>query len=91
MTSGAAAHAAAIAQAIKASGALVRLEAADFLRLLGKQEEPLVVVARGGLFQPRWQYLMPYKGLVLFTGSPEPVPLPGRAEILEAKRIWIPS
>jgi hypothetical protein len=91
MATGGAAYAAAIAQAIKASGALVRLEPEDFVRLLNKQEEPLVVVARGGLFQPRWQYLMPYKGLVCFTGSAEPVSLPGRAEVIEARKIWIPN
>jgi hypothetical protein len=91
MTTRAAAYAAAMAQAIKASGALVRLQPEDFVRLLNKQEEPLVVVARGALFRPRWQYLMPYKGLVFFTGSPEPVPLPGRAEIIEARRIWVPN
>lgn len=91
MTTGATAVAAAIAQAIKASGTLVRLQPDDFVRLLNKQEEPLVIVARGGLFQPRWQYLMPYKGLAFFTGSPEPVPLPGRAEIIEARKIWVPN
>ncbi len=91
MTEGAAAQAAAVAQAIKASGVLVRLKPADFMRLLNKQEEPLVVTARGGLFQARWQYLMPYRGLVFFAGSAEPVPLPGRAEVIEAQKIWIPG
>jgi hypothetical protein len=91
MTGAAAAHAAAIAQAIKASGTLVRVEPEDFVRLLNKQEEPIVITARGGLFQPRWQYLMPYKGLAFYAGSPEPVPLPGRAEIIEARKIWVPN
>ena len=44
----AASHAAAIAQAIKASGVVVRVETPDFLRLLNRQGEPIVVRAPGG-------------------------------------------
>jgi hypothetical protein len=87
----AAAHAAAIAQAVKASGTLVRVEPQDFSRLLNRQESPLVVRSRGGLFQRRWLYLTSYKGLAFFTRSVEPLPLPGRAEVVEASRIWMPG
>jgi hypothetical protein len=48
MTNGAAAaHAAAVARAIKASGAVVQMEPNDFLVLLSKSDHPLVVQARG--------------------------------------------
>jgi len=87
----AAAQAAAIAQAIKASGTLVRLEPHDFVRILNKQDAPLVVRARGGFFRTRWCYLMPYKGLAFFAISPDPLPLPGRAEVIEARKIWVPG
>ena len=87
----AAAHAAAIAQAIKASGVLVRLEPADFTRILHKQDETLVVIAPGGFFSRGWHYLTSYKGLAFFTKSKDPLPLPGRAEVVEAKSIWIPG
>jgi hypothetical protein len=40
---GTAAAAAAAAQAIKASGAIVRVELADFLNILSRQYEPLGV------------------------------------------------
>jgi hypothetical protein len=86
-----AAAAAAIAQAIKASGAVVRVEPEQFLRLLGRQEEPLVIRARGGFLEARWQYLTSFKGFVFFAKSSEPLPLPGRAEVLEAKKIWVPG
>ena len=46
-----AAQAAAIAQAIKASGVIERLEPAEFLKILGRQDEPLVVQAHGGFFR----------------------------------------
>ena len=87
----AAAHAAAIAQAIKASGVLVRVEPTDFVRILYRQDEPLVVRAPAGFWQRGWRYLTTYKGLAFFTKSPEPLALSGRTEVIEAKAIWIPS
>ncbi len=86
----AAAHAAAIAQAIKASGVVVRVEAADFLHILNRQDEPIVVRARGGFFQASWRYLTTYKGLAFFAESTDPLPLPGRAQVIDARKIWIP-
>ena len=64
---GGAAHAAAIAQAIKASGVLVRVEPMEFLKILNRQDEPLVVIATGGVFRTWWRYLTSYKGLAFFT------------------------
>jgi hypothetical protein len=87
----AAAQAAAIAQAIKASGTLVRVEPQDFLRILNRQEAPLIVRAPGGVFRTRWYYLTSYKGLAFLALSPEPLPLPGRAEIIDARKIWVPG
>lgn len=91
MAESAAAHAAAILQAIKASGTLVRVEPADFARILSKQDVPLIVRARGGFFQSKWSYLTSYKGLAFFCRSAEPIPLPGRAELIDAAKIWTPS
>lgn len=87
----AAAHAAAVAQAIKASGVLVRVQPEEFLRILNRQEEPLVVRAPAGFLQRGWRYLTSYKGLAFFTKSPEPLPLSGRAELVEAQSLWVPS
>jgi hypothetical protein len=86
-----AAHAAAIAQAIKASGVLVRVDAGEFLRVLKMQEEPLVVIAPAGLFQRGWRYLVSYKGLAFHTKSADFLPLPPRAEVVQARAISIPS
>jgi hypothetical protein len=87
----AAAHAAAVAQAIKASGVLVRVQPEEFLRILNRQEEPLVVRAPAGFLQRGWRYLTSYKGLAFFTKSPESLPLSGRAELVEAQSLWVPS
>jgi hypothetical protein len=87
----AAAHAAAVARAIKASGVLVRVRPEEFLRILNRQDEPLVVKAPAGFLQRGWRYLTSYKGLAFFTRSAESLPLSGRAELVEAESIWMPS
>lgn len=88
----AAAHAAAIARAIKASGTIVRVEPAEFLKVLARTAEPLVVFAeRSGFLNPKkYEYLTSYKGLAFFTKSATPVQFAGRVEIISAKKIWIP-
>lgn len=83
--------AAAAIRALKASGVFVRVAPEDFLRLLGRQADPLVVRARGAFFGRGWRYLLAYKGLVLFTKSAEPLPLPGKAELIEARQLWLPG
>jgi hypothetical protein len=87
---GAAAHAA-IANAIKASGVVVRVDAGDFLAVLRRIDEPLVVVSYGGVFKKHHKYLTSYKGLAFFTKSPSPLVLPPRVEVIQAKSISIPD
>jgi hypothetical protein len=87
----AAARAAAIAQAIKASGAIVSLEPDDFLKILSKSDRPLVVMSTGGWIKHNYQYLTAYKGLVFFTKSNTDLLLPGSVEIINSKKIWIPG
>jgi hypothetical protein len=89
--SAAAAAAAAIAQATKASGVIVRVERDDFLRILQRQQGPLVVHATGGFFSTNYQYLTSYKGLAFFTKLSEPLDLPSGVELVLAQAIWIPG
>ena len=88
---GAAAHAAAVANAVKASGVVVRVEAGDFLAILRLADRPLVVVSYGGVFRKQYRYLTSYKGLAFFTKSPTQLLLPPRIEIVAAKAISIPD
>ncbi|HWM92147.1 MAG TPA: hypothetical protein VN493_15390 [Thermoanaerobaculia bacterium] len=81
----------ATAQAIKASGAIVRVEPEDFLKILARSAEPLVVSAPGGFLSGGHEYLTSYKGLAFFTNSPKPLDLPEGAEVVAAQKIWIPS
>lgn len=87
---GAAAAVAAVAQAIKASGAIVSMEPRDFMTILDRIEEPLVVMAMGGVINKNYQYLVGHKGLAFYTKSSEELLLPPKAELLIAKHIWIP-
>lgn len=87
------AHAAqaAIANAIKASGVLVRLEPAQWMAILKRIDAPLVVVAMGGVFRKHHKYLTAYRGLAFYTKSPDALVLPGRVEIITAKSMAIPE
>ena len=88
---GAAAHAAIIANAIKASGAIVRVEPEAFAGILRKVEKPLVVYAQGGFLSTNYQYLTSYKGLTFYAKASEQIDLPKAAEVIVAKKIWIPQ
>src|SRR5687767_77785 len=57
MADGGATIAAAIANAIRASGVVVRVEPQDFVNILRRTEKPLVVYAQGGFFSTNHQYL----------------------------------
>ena len=86
-----AAAAAAIANAIKASGVLVRIEPGEFAKILARVKDPLVVVARGGWLADKYQYLVSYKGLAFYCGAGDPVSLPSGCEVVTAKKINIPG
>jgi hypothetical protein len=85
------AAAAAIANAIKASGSIVRVEPQTFADILRKVDKPLIVYAQGGLFTGKHQYLTSYKGLTFFAKSADQIDLPRGVEVIVAKKIWMPS
>ena len=91
MEAGAAAHAAIVARATKASGVIVRVTPADFLAIVARSEVPLIIVARGGVFRKHYEYMTSYKGLAFFTKSADAFELPRRAEVIVAEKIWIPT
>lgn len=87
----ASAAAAMIAQAIKASGAIVRVEPNDFSSILSKIDKPLIVLTESGFRKKKYQYLTGYKGLVFYTKSNTPFQLTSSMELIKAKKIWIPG
>ena len=87
----AAAIAAAIANAIKASGVVVRVSPEDFATILRRVEKPLVIYNKGGFFSTKHQYLTSYKGFAFYTKSANQMDLPKSVEVIIAQSIWIPS
>lgn len=90
-SAGAAAAAAAIANAIKANGVLVQVAEEDFLEILNRQEEPLVVWSPRRMFSFSHRYLSSYKGLAFYLKSPHEITLPAHVETIQAGSIQIPG
>lgn len=83
--------AAAIANAIKASGVVVRVRPEDFANILRRVDKPLVIYSRGGFFATKHHYLISYKGFAFYTKTSEQIDLPRSIEVIIAEKIWIPS
>lgn len=82
---------AAIANAVKACGTVVRLEPEEFSRILALIEKPLIVRATGGLFSKSFRYLTSYRGLAFYCRSAAELNLPGNAELVNAAKISVPE
>lgn len=87
----AAAAAAAIANATKASGAIVKMDPSEFEKILQREDKPLVVIAVGGLFSKHYKYLTSYRGLFFYSKSKKPMRLDSKVEVVMAENIWIPG
>ena len=87
----AAAIAAMIANAIKATGTLVKVEPSEFAKIVNKVDSPLVIYTEGGLISTNHQYLTSYKGFAFYTKSDEQIGLPRNTEVIVADKIWIPG
>ena len=85
------AAAAAMANAVKASGAIIRLDPEEFSKVLSRTTEPLIVISPSGFKKRKTQYLLSWKGFVFHCISTEQMSFPKGAEIIAAKKIWIPS
>lgn len=91
VTGASTAAAAAMANAVKASGAIIRLEPEEFAKVLSRTTEPVIVIAPSGFKKKKTQYLLSWKGFVFHCISAEQISFPKGAEIIAAKKIWIPS
>jgi hypothetical protein len=89
----AAAIAAAIANAIKASGAIVEVEPETFTTILSKERgnRPLVIMSKAGVFKANYRYLTAHRGFIFTTKCSEPLMLPGNVDLISAGKIWTPD
>jgi len=90
MSAGAVA-AANVIRAARATGIIVTVEPLEFLSLLKRNSNPLVVYATSWFLTTNYQYLTSYKGIAFFTRSSTPLPLPSDAELVHARGIWVPG
>ena len=95
MNAGAAAAAAhaAMVQATKASGVIVRVDEAAFLTLVDMNPEPVVVSAPHNIFlgKKRIRYMTSYRGLAFVTESKGELIISDHADRVMAQKIWLPS
>ena len=88
---GAAAAQAAIHNAIKASGAIVKIEPKDFRNLIAKMDSGLVIEKEGGSFLTLYKYSTSYKGFIFYCKSKNPITIPARLEKMNARMMWVPQ
>ncbi len=81
----------AAARAIKASGAIIKLESGEFAKILLRTTDPLIVISPSGYKKRKTKYLLSWKGFVFYCETKEQMVLPRGAEIILADKIWIPS
>jgi hypothetical protein len=91
MSGGAAAIAAAMAQATKASGVVVKLEETEFMKILDKNRGGIVVMAIGKFYNRGFHYLTSYKGLAFYTKTIQEIIIPNGTDLIIAKNIWMPE
>lgn len=91
MSGATAAYLAVVANAVKASGTVVRVDASEFERILSLGDRPLVVKSTGGVFSTAHKYLTSYRGLAFYCKSATELALPGDTELIRANKISIPD
>ncbi|MFO7996578.1 MAG: hypothetical protein R6U93_05495 [Dehalococcoidia bacterium] len=87
------AAAAAMANAIKASGAIVEVDPELFMAILAREKDrrPLLIMAEGGIIKTNYRYLAACRGFIFYTKSADALMLPGYVDIITARKIWTPS
>lgn len=80
------------ASAIKAFGAIVKVDSTVFMSIVSKVNDPLVIRAQEKIFtRVVNKYLTTYKGLIFYTETRENLSLPAATEMMKADRILIPT
>jgi hypothetical protein len=72
-----------------AAGCVVFLEREEFIDVLKRQEEPLLVCSLSGTFRNAYVYLTCYRGLPFAHRTRTPIPLEGY-ELINAEQIRFP-
>jgi hypothetical protein len=77
-----------IAKAIMAYGSSVLLSPTDFVKIVTRQESPLVVFAmHSGIFSTRYAYLTAYRGLAFYCDSKTELVFEDNTEFVRAAKM----
>ncbi|MBF2064601.1 MAG: hypothetical protein IGS39_09310 [Calothrix sp. C42_A2020_038] len=68
-------------------GTGVRVRCEDFLNILDKNPDPLVIVTAEGFFTKLYKYATAYKGFVFFTESLDKLEFNSNIEVINATSI----
>ena len=68
-------------------GTGVRVKLEDFLTILSRNQDPLVIVTSEGLFTKIYKYITAYKGFVFFTESLDRLDFSSNIEIIYAQSL----
>ncbi|MEM9922219.1 MAG: hypothetical protein AAF915_00435 [Cyanobacteria bacterium P01_D01_bin.50] len=68
-------------------GTGVRIKPEDFMAIISKSEDPLVVETAEGFFTKIYKYATAYKGFVFFTESLNRLQFTAHTEIIQAQSI----
>ncbi len=68
-------------------GTGVRVRCEDFVNILSKNPEPLVIVTAEGFFTKLYKYVTAYKGFVFFTESLDRLDFDSTVEVIYAQSI----
>jgi hypothetical protein len=91
MSAAGAAAAAAMMQAVRAMGVIVKVKPEEFVKIVRRASEPLIVRAPHGIFSSKHDYLVSYKGFAFYTSTNEDLRLPPDAELMEADSMYVPG
>jgi hypothetical protein len=68
-------------------GTGVRVKSEDFLHIIEKSQDPLVIITAEGFFTKIYKYVTAYKGFVFFTESLDRFEFGGNVEVIQAQSI----
>lgn len=68
-------------------GTGVRVKSEDFLNILSKSQDPLVIFTAEGFFTKIYKYVTTYKGFVFFTESLDRFEFSSDIEVIQAQSI----
>ncbi|MBX2966803.1 MAG: hypothetical protein KF845_11700 [Cyclobacteriaceae bacterium] len=72
------------------TGAFIKIEEADFRKILNENKGLLVIQSKTGVISKSHLYLTSYKGFVLYAKSKQPIHIPEGHEVIQVANVSLP-